>query len=83
MENTETKELLTWDEIYVLADGCACGEEGLNRKDTARWAVHEYALEHGLPDPEEDEIPEESIEWLCDKFGIMFDANGNISEVAA
>jgi hypothetical protein len=31
------------------------------------------------PDPENDEIPEESIEDYCDRYGIRFDEGGNIS----
>ena len=30
---------MTWDEIYEAADGKACGEWELKRKDTARYEV--------------------------------------------
>lgn len=69
---------MTWDEIYENAIGCACGESALKAKDEARWQVRDFVMGMGYPDPEDDEIPEETIEKYCDTMAIQFDERGNI-----
>jgi len=68
---------MNWDEIYKAAEDKGCGEPELKAKDTARWQVSEFMVSMGLDDPEECEIPEESVEDFCDQFNIEFDENGN------
>lgn len=72
---------MTWDEIYEAADGCACGSPELKRKDNARWNVTYLMIQMGLPDPNEDEIPEESIEDYINKMNIRFDDCGRIEDM--
>lgn len=68
----------TWDVLCKRADGAACGEQTLKAKDWARHAVDTFATNHGHPDLEETECPEEEVERYCEEFGILFDENGNI-----
>ncbi len=71
--------MYSWDEIYERADGAACGDATLRAKDEARWQVGRLMVRNGEPDPEDDEIPEETIESYCDRYGIRFDESGNIA----
>lgn len=79
----EDDQYLTWDEIYTLADGSACGSQALKRKDAARYAADCVAVDNGYGDPEMAEIPEEVIETVCNKEGLLFDLNGNLAEQGA
>lgn len=72
---------MTWDEIYERADGAACGDSALKAKDEARGQVRNLMVDLGCPDPEQDEIPEESIEEYCWKMNIDFDDCGNIISI--
>lgn len=72
---------MTWNEIYERADGAACGEQTLKAKDEARWQTRNLMVDLGCPDPEQDEIPEESIEEYCQKMHIDFDDCGNIISI--
>lgn len=69
---------MTWDEIYERADGAACGDSTLKAKDEARHQVRQFVMEIGCPDPDDDEIPEETIEGYCNGMNIQFDSCGNI-----
>lgn len=72
---------MTWDEIYERAIGADFLEPALKAKDEARWQVRELMVDLGCPDPEKDEIPEESIEDYCEKMQIEFDDWGNIISI--
>ena len=74
----ESSEKLTWDDICDLADGTAFGDPELKAKDSARAHVGDFAVSRGLPDPEDDEIPEETIEDLCKEYSIRFNDLGEI-----
>jgi hypothetical protein len=74
----ESSEKLTWDDICDLADGTAFGDPELKAKDSARAHVDDFAVSRGLPDPEDDEIPEETIEDLCKEYSIRFNDLGEI-----
>lgn len=71
--------MLSWNEICNRADGKAHLSPELKAKDEARWRVGRLMVENGEPDPENDEIPEESIERYCDRFCIRFNESGNIA----
>lgn len=71
--------MYSWNEIYERADGAACGEPTLKAKDEARFQVGKLMVRNGEKDPEKEEIPEESIEEYCDRYGIRFDDRGNIA----
>ena len=68
----------TWNDISMMADGTGHGDPKLKAKDWARWQVHGLALDKGLDDPEEAEIPEEAVEEICEKYDIRFCSNGEI-----
>lgn len=72
---------MTWDEIYARADGAGFGEPPLDAKDEARWQTRNLMVDLGCPDPEQDEIPEESIGGFCKKMDIGFDGSGNIISI--
>ena len=72
---------MTWDEIYERADGAGFGEPALNAKDEARYQVACTMRELGYPDPEKEEIPEESIEDFCENLNVEFDECGNIIDL--
>lgn len=72
---------MTWDEIYEKAEGAACGEPALKAKDEARYQVVQFVTGIGCPDPEKDEIPEDTIERYCDAMAIQFDECGNITNI--
>lgn len=78
---------MTWDEIFKAADGKACGEWELKRKDNARYQVIcflddnfginlEKECEEGLIDS-----IEECIDYYVEKYNITFDENGEIVNV--
>lgn len=69
---------MTWDEIYERADGAACGDSTLKAKDEARHQIRRFVMEIGCPDPDDDEIPEETIEGYCNAMKIQFDECGSI-----
>ena len=70
---------MTWDEIYEAADGKACGEWELKRKDTARYEVVNFVEENfGINLETECENVEEEIDYYVDKYGIVFDEEGKI-----
>lgn len=69
---------MTWDEIYEAAIDKGCGEQELKVKDSARYAVQNFALDNDFEDPERAEIPEEVVEEYCDKYSIVFDESGEI-----
>ena len=50
----------------------------LKAKDEARFQANQYAMEHGEPDAESFDCPEEQIEYYSDKFNLFFDINGNL-----
>lgn len=70
--------MLSWNEICDRADGKAHLSPELKAKDEARGQVGRLMVDNGEPDPEHDEIPEESIERYCDRFYIRFNESGNI-----
>lgn len=70
---------MTWNEIYENAIDCACGEDALKVKDTARYEVKELCLEKEGYDLDKCEIPKEEVEYLCDLHCIKFYDNGTIS----
>lgn len=72
---------MTWDEIYERAEGAGCGELPLEAKDEARWQTRDLMVDLGYLDPEQEEIPEESIEEYCEKMQIEFDDCGNIISI--
>ena len=69
---------MTWDEIYEAADGKACGEWELKRKDTARYEVIDFVKENFGIDIEKCEIVEDEIDYFVEKYGIVFDEEGKI-----
>lgn len=76
------KILMTWDEVYQLADGSAYGDLALDRKDRARYELAEYIEATEGIDIEETECPEEAIDTFVhakgDDEGYMFDENGHL-----
>lgn len=72
--------MYTWDEIYELADGSACGSPALRAKDSARNELRKYIFMETGNDIEKDEIPEESIDTFLDKHGkmLLFDKTGHL-----
>lgn len=70
---------MTWDEIYKAADGCACGDENLVRKDNARYSVVCFIQDVLNINIESAECPEEEIDYYTEKFDISFDEDGNIN----
>lgn len=50
----------------------------LKAKDEARYQANQYAIEHGEPNADSFDCPEEQIEYYCDKFNLFFDINGNV-----
>ena len=70
---------MTWDEIYEAADGKACGEWELKRKDTARYEVICFVEDNfGINLETECENVEEEIDYYVEKYGIVFDEEGKI-----
>lgn len=69
---------MTWNEIYEAADGKACGEWELKRKDTARYEVIGFVEENFGINIEECEIVEDEIDYYVEKYGIVFDEEGKI-----
>ena len=70
---------MTWDEIYEAADGKACGEWELKRKDTARYEVVCFVEDNfGINLETECENVEEEIDYYAEKYGIIFDEEGKI-----
>lgn len=70
--------IYTWDMLYERADGCGCGDYKLKAKDNARENVRQYILDEKGIDIEDAEIPEEEVEYWCDKLGLMFDEDGRL-----
>ena len=69
----------TWDDLYRLAEDTGCGDPRLKAKDEAREQVREFAIDFcGERDLEEDEIPEDTVDYFCEKYDIRFDEDGNI-----
>ena len=67
------------DEIYEAADGKACGEWELKRKDTARYEVVCFVEDNfGINLETECENVEEEIDYYVEKYGIVFDEEGKI-----
>ena len=61
------KGVLTWDDICFSAMGTGFGNEFLDGKDSARYAIGEYAKKaYGL-DIEEEDSPEEAIESFLEE----------------
>lgn len=72
---------MTWDEIYEAADGKGYGEWELKRKDTARYEVVDFVEENfGINLETECENVEEEIDYYVDKYGIVFDEEGKITD---
>ena len=70
---------MTWNEIYEAADGKACGEWELKRKDTARYEVVCFVEDNfGINLETECENVEEEIDYYVEKYGIIFDKEGKI-----
>ena len=69
---------MTWNEIYEAADGKACGEWELKRKDTARYEVIDFVEKNFGINLEECEIVEEEIDYYVKKCGIVFNEEGKI-----
>ena len=71
---------LTWDDIYIRADGKGFGSDELEAKDNARYEVQQFVIEKENYDLETAEIPEEEVDYYCDKYDIFFDGRGHIIE---
>ena len=71
----------SWSEIRDNAANAPHLSPKLKAKDEARYQANQYAIEHGEPDAESFDCPEEQIEYYCDKFNLFFDINGNIITV--
>lgn len=72
------KEKYSWAEICNNAVDKPYLSSKLKAKDEARYQVNQYAIEHGEPDADSFDCPEEQIEYYCDKFNLFFDYNGNL-----
>lgn len=70
----------SWSEICNNAADKPHLSPKLKAKDEARYQANQYAMEHGEPDAESFDCPEEQIEYYCDKFNLFFDINGNVIE---
>lgn len=68
----------SWDFICNNADNAPYLSTELKAKDEARYQANKYAMEHGEPDAESFDCPEEQIEYYCDKFNLFFDIKGNV-----
>lgn len=68
----------SWSEICNNADNAPYLSPELKAKDEARYQANQYAMEHGEPDADSFDNPEEQIEFYCDKFNMFFDINGNL-----
>lgn len=83
-EPEEEPEELTWDDIYKAADGCACGEPNLQRKDFARGEIVDWFEENfGINlerEGEENviEIVEEALDDCAERYNLVFDREGHI-----
>lgn len=83
-EPEEEPEELTWDDIYKAADGCACGEPNLRRKDFARGEIVDWFEENfGINlerEGEENviEIVEEALDDCAERYNLVFDREGHI-----
>lgn len=71
-------ETYTWDEIYERAKGCAYLSPELDAKDEAMWQVGEFGVEYDGSDVGQCSIVEDGVGFLCEKYDILFDENGNI-----
>ena len=69
---------MTWDEIYDRAIDTAFGDPRLKAKDEARFNICQLALELGMPDLENEGIPEEAVKGVCDVLDIRFNEHGDI-----
>lgn len=70
--------MYTIDDIFDMADGCACGEQPLKAKDEARFQVGEMIFQEEGYDIESEECPEDCVLCFCRKHNIQFDEDGNI-----
>lgn len=68
----------SWAEILNNAADKHHLSPELKAKDEARYQANKYAIEHGEPDADSFDCPEEQIEYYCDKFNMFFDINGNL-----
>ena len=71
---------MTWDEIYQRAEDKPYGSDELDAKDEARYEVQQFVLEQENYDLETAEIPEEEVDYYCEKYDIFFDEQGHIIE---
>ena len=75
---------ITWDDIYVAADGCACGEPNLKRKDWARHEIVDWAEENfgfNLEYEAEKNVIECVEDWLdtyAENYNLRFDTEGHL-----
>jgi len=71
------EKLYTWDELYVRAEGSACGSPELDAKDNARWYLTQLIKEKTGVDIDECEIPEEEIESFLKSQDSVYWFNNN------
>lgn len=70
---------MTWDEIYERANDKGYGSDELTAKDQARWEVRNLVLEKERVDIEEEECPEDEVDYYTNMWNIQFNENGNIT----
>lgn len=75
------KKLLTWDDIYLAADGAGYGDYTLAVKDNAHYNVKLLALDIGGSNLDEDECPEDTIEYICNTLHVRFNEIGEIIDL--
>lgn len=78
IEEVDPAYAFTWDELCERAMDKGCLHPHLRAKDAARWQVRCIAMEHGKPDLDKAEIPEDMVEGYCKEYQITFDGRGNI-----
>ena len=70
--------LFTYGEVDEMRGGKVWWHAASKRYGEARYEAREYMVSRGEPDPEEDDIPDETIEDYCKKHQLMFDKKGGI-----
>ncbi|MBO4858714.1 MAG: YifB family Mg chelatase-like AAA ATPase [Treponema sp.] len=76
----EVEKELSWDAIYIRAEGTAGNDSNLKAKDNARNYITGYAKEHFGLDIEAAEIPEEAIDDFLEEHPELdrFDKTGRM-----
>ena len=78
-ERLRGKVVVSWDELYRLADGCGIGDPELKAKDNARAQITQMAFEEGF-NLECMESPEEGVDSFLECYPQYdrFDLDGNM-----